>query len=160
MNNELVAEETTVPVVVTPLKVLIHAQLEADKRIAELEAELKPLKEAKSEIKSQILQEFKRRGEFTTRVDGATATLSVRKTAVVVDEPALMAELKARGLDQYITEALTEEFDGVKKLMATGDEPLMPGVEIRETEFISIRKNEKADPRKVTAGEFVKLDNK
>lgn len=143
--------------VLTPLKDLIYAVLEADKRIAELETELAPLKEAKKEIKAKIAEEFKRRGEFTTRVEGATATMSVKKTAVVLDEQKVIKELKEVGLDEYVVLSLAEAFDSVKKEIALGKSPLINGMEIKETEYVSIRKNDKADARKIVTGEFKKL---
>jgi len=159
MTKKLTAKkETITPQVVTPLKDLIYAVLEADVEIAKLEEKLTPLKEVKKVIKAQIAEEFKRRGEFTTRVEGATATMSVRKTAVVLDEQKVIKELKEVGLDEYVVLALSEAFESVKKEIALGNSPLINGMEIKETDYISIRKNDKADARKITTGEFVKLN--
>lgn len=83
--------------VVIPLVDLVNARLEADARIKKLEEKLEPLKEAKKEINNKIIEEFKRRGEYSTRIPGATVSLSVRKTAVVVDEPKVIAQLKEAG---------------------------------------------------------------
>jgi hypothetical protein len=143
--------------VVIPLVDLINARLEADRRIAEFEDQLKPLKEAKQEINRQIIEEFKRRGEFSTKVEGATVTLSVLKTAVVVDEAAVIQELKDTGLTQYISESLNELFDGPKKQIAAGEMPPPKGMVIQESEFISIRKNDKKEARKVVTSDFKKL---
>lgn len=145
--------------VVTPLKDLIYGVIEADERIAVLEAQLEPLKEAKKELKSKIAEEFKRRGEFTTRIEGATATLSVRKTAQVIDEQLVISQLKKGGLaDIYVVETLSPEFDGLKKKMTSVKDKaeLLDGMEIKETEYVSIRKNDKEDARKVVTGDFVK----
>lgn len=143
--------------VVIPLVDLINARLEADKRISEIEEQLKPLKEAKQELNARIIEEFKRRGEFSTKIEGATVTLSVRKTAVVVDEAAVVQELKETGLTDYISERLNDLFEGPKKQIAAGEIPPPKGMIIQESEFISIRKNEKKDARKVVTNEFKKL---
>jgi len=143
--------------VVIPLVDLINARLEADRRIAEIDEQLKPLKEAKQELNAKIIEEFKRRGEFSTKIEGATVTLSVRKTAVVVDEDAVVQELKETGLTDYISERLNDLFEGPKKQIAAGEIPAPKGMLIQESEFISIRKNEKKDARKVVTNEFKKL---
>ncbi len=157
--NQLAKGETQEAQVVVPLVSLVNARLEADKRIAELESELKPLKEAKANLNTEIMEEFKRRGEFSTKIEGATVSYSVRKTAVVTDEQAVIEQLKAANLHQYVSESLNELFDEPKKLIAEGKETLLPGMEIRETEFISIRKNDKKDPRKLVSGEFKKIES-
>ena len=148
--------------VITPLKDLVAARLETDKRISALEKELKPLKEAKQQLNAEIIAEFKRRGEFSTRVESASVSLSVRKTAVVTDEKKVIAQLREQGLTDYITESLDEIFEDLKREMIIGDKPLLDGVQITETEFVSIRKNDKEprkkEPRKVVVGDYKKLN--
>lgn len=143
--------------VVVPLKDLVSDFIKARDKITELTAAMEPYKEAKTYLQQRIIEEFKRRDEFSSRLEGATVTLSVRKTAVVVDEQAVMDDLKSRGLDRYIVESLSPEFEEVKKYIAAGTSEKLAGMEIRGTEFVSVRKNDKADPRKITPGEFVKL---
>lgn len=144
--------------VVIPLVDLVNARLEADARIKKLEEKLEPLKEAKKEINNKIIEEFKRRGEYSTRIPGATVSLSVRKTAVVVDEPKVIAQLKEAGLEQFLSESLNDLFDVTKKLIANGEQPLIEGMEIKETEFVSIRSNDKDDARKVVTSDFKKME--
>mgnify|MGYP001182331924 CR=1 FL=1 len=147
--------------VIIPLKDLISAFVEARDKINELKTafdkEIEPLKIAKEQIQAQIIKTFHDRGEFTTRIEGATATLSVRKTAVVVDEPLVISQLKSKGLDNYISESLNDLFDNAKKNMADGIDELLDGMAIKETEFISVRSNKKSEPRKVTTEQYVKI---
>jgi len=145
--------------VLTPLTQLVAGYLEAKDRIKKLEAKLEPLKEAEKAIKLEITKVFKeeRPGEFSSRVAGATISLSVRKTAQVIDEAKVVEQLKAAGLTDYISETVNELFDEPKKLMAAGKQELLEGMQIKETEFISIRSNDKEDARKVITGDFVKL---
>lgn len=157
-STELVKAKSEVKVL-TPLTKLVEAYFEAETKIKAMEAELDPLKEAKTAIKAEIAKVFKeeRPGEFSSRVAGATIALSVRKTAQVINEPLLIQQLKKSGLANYITETTNEEFDTYKKLIASGEADLLAGMTIKETEFISIRSNDKKEPRKIVTGEFVKL---
>jgi hypothetical protein len=144
--------------VVIQLKALVYTRLEIDKKIEKLEAKLKPLKEAKQGVNQSIMDEFKRRDEYSSRIEGATVSLSVRKTAVVVDEAKVIEQLKKDGLEEYVSESINDLFEGAKKQMAQGNLPLLEGIEIRETEFISIRPNEKDEPRKVVNHDFKRIE--
>jgi len=144
--------------VVVPLKDLVYAFIEARDTVNALQEQAKPYKEAKEMLQAEIVKVFKGRGEYSTRLDGATVSLSVRKTAVVVDEARVIAQLKEAGLDQYISEFLNELFDGPKKDMAAGKQPLLDGMVIKETEFISVRENDKDDARKVVTQDFKKVE--
>ena len=152
-----VADKAEKVKVITPLKDWVEAYLDANERIKALQDELTPLKEAKDAIKLKIIEVFKERGEYSSRIEGATVSLSVRKTATVVNEALVIDQLKAKGLEQYVSESLNDLFDEPKKLMAAGTEDLLDGMVIKETEFISVRTNEKKDARKIVAGEYKQL---
>jgi hypothetical protein len=143
---------------VMPLKDLVYAFIEARDKVNALQEQTKPYKEAKEAIQAKIIEVFKGRGEYSTRLDGATVSLSVRKTAVVVDEQRVIAQLKEAGLQQYISESLNDLFDGPKKDIASGKAPLLEGMAIKETEFVSVRENEKDDARKVVTQDFKKVE--
>lgn len=163
MENKLtiiLSENESKVKIITPLKDLVQAYIEAGDKIKAFEDQIEPLKGAKEAIKQEIIKTFKERGEFSTRIKGATASLSVRKTAVVVDELATIAHLRKLGLDTYITEALSSEFDGVKKQIGLGELKPFEGVVIKETEFISVRSNDKKDARKLTTEPFKKIGGK
>lgn len=144
--------------VITPLKDTVAGYLAASEMIESLKAKLKTIKEVKETLKNDIVATLKSRGEYSSRFDGSTVTLAVRKTAVVVDEARVIEELKGRGLDVYISEQLNDLFDGPKKEIAAGNEPLPDGMVISETEYISVRKNDKKDARKIVAGEYKRLE--
>lgn len=120
------------------------------------EMEIAPLKEAKKKMEAEIIQIFKDRGEFSTRIDKATASLSVRKTAQIFDEQELVNSLKEKNLNGYVEERVSDLFkDSVLKEQAKLDiMEVLPGVIIKETEYLSIRSNDKADARKQTTNEF------
>lgn len=161
-STAIVAENAQDVKVITPLKDLIQAYVEARDRIKVLDDKydkaVSPLKEAKQQVQALIVAEFKRRGEFSTRIEGSTASLSVRKTVVIVDEATAVKALKEAGLNDYISEKVNDLFkDGPAKEIAEGSSPLLEGMVIRESEYITVRTNEKKDPRKVMTGDFKKI---
>jgi hypothetical protein len=158
--NELVTTQTQQPTVVIPLKDLVGAYVEARDKIKALDDEYEkaaePLKSAKEQIGQEIIKTLKERQEFSARMDKATVSLSVRKTAVIVDEKILVDELKKKKLKDYFELRVTDLFkDSVlKEIAKTGE--LMAGTAIKESEFISVRTNDKEDARKL-ATDFVKI---
>ena len=155
-NNKLAKKEKAQ--VVMSLKELVNGYIEARDKIAEFQDQAKPYKEAKELIQAEIIKTFKGRGEYSTKIEGASVSLSVRKTAVVIDEPKVIEQLRTAGLNDYISESLNELFDEPKKLIAAGKQPLLEGMEIKETEFISVRENQKDDARKIVTQEFTKVE--
>lgn len=144
--------------IVMPLKDLVFGYIEARDKITTLQDQIKPYKEAKEAIQNEIIKIFKGRAEYSTKIEGASVSLSVRKTAVVVDEAKVIKQLRTAGLDQYISESLNDLFEEPKKQIAAGKQPLLEGMEIRETEFISVRENNKDEARKVVTQDFKKLE--
>jgi hypothetical protein len=158
--NAIVPQQNNVKVI-TPLKDLVSAYVEARDKIKALDEEYEkaaePLKGAKDMIGLEIIQTLKERGEFSARMDKATVSLSVRKTAKIIDEKALIAELKKKKLKDYFEPRVTELFkDSILKEMAKSGE-LMAGCAITENEFISVRTNDKDDARKLVTEPFVKI---
>jgi hypothetical protein len=167
--NELESVAAQQPQVVIPLVDLVQGYIESRDRIKQFDDEydtnVTPLKEAREHFKTEIVKVFKDRKEFSTRVQGATVSLSVRRTAKIFDEPALVAFLKSEGLDTiYVAERVTEIFrdvalDELAKVAIQPDgtvdpSKLPPGVVFQETETVSARSNVKKDPRKVIEGDF------
>ena len=170
--NELDKVPAQQPQVIVPLVDLVQGYIEARDRIKQFDEEydkqVVPLKEAREHFKTEIVKVFKERKEFSTRVQGATVSLSVRRTAKIFDEAALVAHLKDIGLAKdYVAERVTELFndtvlDELAKVAIREDgtvdtSKLPPGVVFQETETVSARSNAKKDPRKVIEGPFVKL---
>lgn len=169
MDNQLAPQEVHQGQAIVPLVDLVAGYIEARDTIKKFDEEydknVTPLKDAKDHFKGEIIKVFKERKEFSTRVQGATVSLSVKRTAKIVDEAALVAYLKERGLHTYISERVTELFkdsvlDELAKQAILPDNTidkskLPPGVTFQETETITARTNEKKDPRKVLNGDFV-----
>jgi hypothetical protein len=160
--NELQTKEVSQPTVVIPLKDLVGAYVEARDKIKALDEEYdkaaEPLKTAKESIRLEIIRTLKDRQEFSARMDKATVSLSVRKTAVIIDEKVLVAELKKKKLKDYFEPRVTELFkDSILKEMAKSGE-LMAGCAITESEFISVRSNDKEDARKIVTEPYVQLN--
>ena len=160
--NNITTQENNVKVI-TPLKDLLQAFMEVKERIKifdeEYDKNVSPLKEAKEALQTEILQTFKERGEFSTRIENITASLAVRKTATITDEKALVKALKEKGLEKdYVEERVNNIFiDSVLKEQAKEENPLA-GITIKETEYLSTRSNEKTDARKITTNDFIKIN--
>lgn len=160
MNNLQTIENQQAQVII-PLKDLVEAYLDADRQIKVFdeayEANTAELKVAKDQIRGEIQKTLKDRGEYSARLDKATVTLSVRKTAVITDEKTLVKDLKKQKLTDYYEVRATDLFkDVVLKEVAKGEKSFK-GVEIKETEFVSIRTNDKEDARKLVTEPFVPL---
>lgn len=144
------------------LKELIQGLVEVKAAIKALddnyEKEMTPLKEAKKEAEALIIQTFKDRGEYSTRIENATASLAVRKIAQIADEQAVVHALQDRRLDDYVEVRVSDIFKEsvLKEQAKLNPEELLPGVVIKETEYLSIRTNDKDDARKQTTNEFVR----
>lgn len=144
------------------LKDLIKALVDLKANIKNIddayETSMTPLKEVKKELEAKIMQTFKDRGEYSTRIENATASLSVKKTAQIADEKAVVQSLKSHGLGDYVEERVSDLFkDSVLKEQAKlNEKDILPGVIIKETEYLSIRTNDKGDAREQTTNEFVK----
>ena len=108
-----------------------------------------PIKAQRDTIQLEVLDEFKNLGTFSMRYDFATVSLAVRKTPKVTDEKRVMAVLKKKKLaKEYIAPRLTDLFyDNLGKIMAEGNE--IDGVEIQQTEYLSISTAKQGDKRKV-----------
>ena len=108
-----------------------------------------PIKAQRDTIQLEVMDEFKNLGTFSMRYDFATVSLAVRKTPKVTDEKRVMAVLKKKKLaKEYIAPRLTDLFyDNLGKIMAEGNE--IDGVEIQQTEYLSISTAKQGDKRKV-----------
>jgi hypothetical protein len=90
--NQLAKSETGKPQVITPLVDLVSGYITARDQIKRYDEEydnkVGHIKEARDFFKAEIVKVFKERQEFSTRVQGATVSLSVRRTPKIIDEPA------------------------------------------------------------------------
>ena len=129
---------------------LISLRKEIDDLDLEYEARVAPMKAEKEELQKEILKAMGNEGQYSARFEFATVTRAVRKSLSVVDEKELVKHLKETGLSDYVSERPNELFEGVKK-EAVKNGVALPGTELRETEYISLKEPEKeADRRKVS----------
>lgn len=131
-------------------KQLIELRKEIAEKDKAYEDEVSPLKKERDAVQASILQALTESDMFSARFDFATVTKAVRKTLKVVDEPTLVAHLKASGLGEYVKETVNELFDGVKKdAIKNGVE--LPGCEVKETEYISLTEAKSDNDRRKVA---------
>lgn len=127
--------------------------LELRKTLAEYEDTYKqlaePLKAERDATQNKITEELKKMGQFSARFEGATVTRSVRKTVKIVDEPALIQTLKEKGMTSYISEQVNDLWEGAAKELAK-EGTVLPGTQLEEKEYLSVRSSDKEDARKVT----------
>ncbi len=158
MSNDLEPVSESKAEVVLSLADKTKRLLNIKEQLSELESLVKELKEQKQIISTDILNDLKKREEFSVRLKEATVTLSVKKTAAVVDQRAVVENLKARGLTDYVDEQVNDLFkDKVLKEIAKSGETL-PGVVIRETEYITVKASTKDERRQVVTEDYKKLN--
>lgn len=161
-NKPIISEAKSKVKVVTPLKDLVQALIEVRELISGVDKQYKeqvtPLKAAKKDIELEILKNLKETEQYSARFKGATATLSVRKGVKVIDEDKAVADLKIRGLKDYYSTRLSPLFhDSLAKEVKKGNIEV-DGVEVTETEYISVRTSKKKDPRKLNVEPFKAIE--
>lgn len=120
------------------MKQLLEQLAEKREQVESSMEYLRGLKEEKSAIENQILEEMNKLELKSARYDGMTATISHRKTLKVTDEKELVKYLKDNRLTDYLSERPNDLFEVYRK-EAEKQEKIVPGTEIRETEFLSVR---------------------
>ena len=112
---------------------------------------LSPLRAEREKIQKEIIDQMKSEGQYSTRFSFATVTLAVRKTLEVIDETKVIKYLKKKKLaKEYVALRLNESFEAFRRELAKNSETI-PGTNLRETEYISLREPEvDKDRRKVT----------
>lgn len=115
-------------------------------RINAVKETLIPLQAEKESLENNLMEHLKKQGFDSVRTQRATISIAHRKTLAIVDEKALIKELKAKNLTDYIKEAVDKEmFKGVaEEMKKTGN--LMQGTILQDTEYMSVReKKEKVN---------------
>ena len=119
----------------------------------ELDDLLQPLKQERDGLQNEVLEELKATEQFSARFDFGTITRAVRKTTRVIDENAVFQWLEGQGLKKEYTEervVLLPQFEALVK-QVTKEGKTIDGLEVRETEYISIRSAEEGtEKRKIT----------
>jgi len=96
------------------------------------------LKQEKEKIQEDIVASLKRTKQLSAKFEFATVSRKISRTPKVINEGAVINYLKMENLDgEYIAERFTDTFTGfAKQALKEGLE--IPGVEVKETEYISI----------------------
>ena len=120
------------------MKELLEQLSEKRSQIEESKHYLDGLKSEKIELETQILEEMNKLELKSARYDSMTATISNRKTLKVTDEKEVVKYLKANKLTDYISERPNDLFEVFRK-QAEKENVEVPGMEMSNTEFLSIR---------------------
>jgi hypothetical protein len=98
-----------------------------------------PLQAEKDALEQNLMDHLKKQGFASVKTGQATISIAHRKSLVITDENILVQDLKKRGLNDYIKEAINKElFKGVADQMKKTGE-LMEGTVLQDTEYMSIR---------------------
>jgi hypothetical protein len=110
-------------------------------QIDELKKTLDPLKTQRDELQENIIAHMKKQGFNSVKTDEATVSKQISKKIVIESEDKLVADLKKRGLDEMVKERLNGELwtPFSREIIKQGEK--FDGIEIVETEFISVRKS-------------------
>lgn len=103
-------------------------------------------KERREALNADIMADLKAQGFNSVKVDGTSVAISCRKTFKIVDELAVINYLDERGLYNDYVEVVTKLNEYAPKAienMSKKDD--VPGTQIVETEFISIREKKDED---------------
>lgn len=98
----------------------------------------------KDQMDREIMEELRSLGFNSIKTDQASVAIAHRKSMKIVDEKAVIAMLKTRGLaKEYVdtVEKLNQYAPKAIEILAQDNE--IDGVEMVDTEYISIRNNNK-----------------
>jgi len=97
------------------------------------------LKAERDSLQISIMGEMSELGFNSVKIGDTMVSKATRKTLQITDEKELMAELKEKGLNDYVREQIDKElWRGLSTKLAKEGQ-IYKGTEIKETEFISIR---------------------
>lgn len=123
------------------MKQLLEQLAEVKKEITVKKEFLDEAKARKEIIENKILEEMNKLELKSARYDGMTATISKRKTLKVTDEKELVKYLKDNRLTDYLSERPNELFQVYLK-EAEKQEKIVPGTELTQTEYLTVRNKE------------------
>ena len=108
----------------------------------EMKERLDIIKVKRDEIQNSLMDEMKQEGFNSVKVDKTMISRAVRKTMIISNEDALIADLKEKGLDrEYVKEQVIKDLWRSLSVSAVKEGLELAGTELKETEFISIRNN-------------------
>lgn len=98
------------------------------------------LKSQRDTLQVGIISDLKKQGYKSVKTDQATISRQVSRTLTIIDEPALIKDLQSRKLTDYIKEQVDRSLWRSFQTQAVKQGMKLKGTEIRETEYISVRK--------------------
>ena len=118
------------------------------KKLSDIEEAVAPIKKERDALQSQIIEEMKAEDQLGIKYQEATISLSVRKTISITDETAAIEFCKKEGFNEYVKERVTDTFKkSLAPTHAKHGNPI-PGTEMKEKEYISVRMSKKEERRK------------
>lgn len=117
-------------------------------KINAITEQLEPLRLQRDETQADIIKHMTRQGFRSVKTENTTVAKATRKRLVIQNEKDLIADLKSKGLNDYVREQIDKDlFKGFAiEAIKSGNLPV--GTSVEETEYISIRTINKKDERK------------
>lgn len=102
---------------------------------------LENLKGKRDTLQTELIQDLKKNELNSIKTaDGVMISKVIQKTLGITDENALINDLKKKGLGQYVRENVDRGLWRTFSTQAIKENLKLPGTELRESEYISIRK--------------------
>ena len=117
-------------------KVLVELRNQIDEKKNELDE----LKLKRDMLTERIMVGLKQSGFKSVKTDEATISIQTTKTLRIVNESALIKDLKKKKLNDYVKEQIDKTLWMPFSRQAIKEGVKLAGTEINETEFISVRK--------------------
>jgi hypothetical protein len=117
-------------------KVLVELRSQIDEKKSELDE----LKLKRDMLTERIMVGLKDAGFKSVKTDLATISIQTTKTLHIIDEKALIKDLKKKKLNDYIREQIDKTLWMPFSRQAVKEGVKLAGTEINETEYISVRK--------------------
>lgn len=113
------------------------------KTIDEMKKNLDPLMQQKEELQSEIMNDLKTAGFKSIKTEEATISRMISQSLMIIDEKLLIKDLKKRKLTDYVKEQIDRSIWLPFSKQTIKEGIKLAGVELRETEYISVRSNVK-----------------
>jgi hypothetical protein len=117
-------------------KVLVELRNQIDEKKNELDE----LKLKRDMLTERIMVGLKQSGFKSVKTDEATISIQTTKTLRIVNESALIKDLKKKKLNDYVKEQIDKTLWMPFSRQAVKEGIKLAGTELNETEFISVRK--------------------
>lgn len=126
-------------VIMATIQEKVKQLLELRNKVNSIKEQLAPIQAERDAIQSDIIKHMTRQGFDSVKTESATVSKAIRKTIVIENENALIADLKEKGLTDYFKEQIDKELWRPFSTQAIKENKIFAGCEMNETEFISVR---------------------